>query len=135
MQHFQNVQCRDRGFFLFICQHFPKMYLSKGFIFKNLGAPRKTQFHCFVLRPPCMQHFKNVQSPDSVFFIFICQHLLKLYLSKGFILEILGAPRKKQCYCLVRGAPYMQHFQNIKCSDSGCFILISHYSPKLYVQK
>ena len=133
MQHFQNMQGPDSGCFILICQHLPKMYLSKGFILKILGAPRKKQCYCFVLGAPCMQHFQNMQGPDSGCFILICQHLPKMYLSKGFILKILGVPRKKQCYCFFRGAPCMQQFQNVQCPDFNFLILICHYSAKVYV--
>ena len=42
-------------------------------------------------------------------------------MEKSNFFEILCILRKKQCHGFVRGAPYVQYFQNVKCPDSSCF--------------
>ena len=65
--------------------------------------------------------FQTVKVPDSSFFYLICHYLPKVYAQKAFILEILGALRRKQWYCSYHGAPWILHFLNIYCPDFSFF--------------
>ena len=56
------------------------------------------------------------------FFGVFCHVLPKTLLQKSFFQKIVGAPWKEQWYCFFRGAPCIDHSQNVKCPDSSFFL-------------
>ena len=71
------------------------------------------------------------------FYLFILTFYFqsKGHMYKSINLEILGAPRKKQRYCFVRGTPSMWLLQNVKCTDSISLILICNFWLKVHMWK
>ena len=86
-------------------------------------------------RTPKFWHTYVITYGDFMVIVKPCYNYSKGHLQKSIFPEILGAPWKEQCYWFVCGAPCINHFQNVNFSYSGCFILFSHYSPKLYVSE
>ena len=92
-------------FFLWIDCNKSKGRLQKSILLKILGDSLKKQWYCFVCGAPYISYFWNVKCADSSDFISVSQRLPKMYVSKWFILEMLGASWKKQWYCFFRRAP------------------------------
>ena len=127
MQQFQNVWSPDSSFFNFNLPQLIQRASAKGNISSNFRCSGKEAV--LLLRSWSTLYvavLKCILSWLWLFFL-ICQHLPKIYVSEGFVLEILGALRKKQFYCFVRGGPWIWHFQNVKCPDSISLILICHF--------
>ena len=95
--------------------------MIKDIYSRNFRCSAKEAVILLLCGAPCLQYFQNIQCPDFKFLILICHYLPKEYVQNSFILEISGAPQRKQFYCFFRGVPCMQQFQNVQCPDSSFF--------------
>ena len=70
-----------------------------------------------------MQQFQNVYCFFfSIFFYFDLQLFIQSKRVKVTFFEILGAPRKNQCYSIFLGALCIQQFRrNVQCSDATTY--------------
>ena len=59
----------------------------------------------------------SVLIPHSSCLILIYHYLPKFMYKK--LVEILGAPQKKQCWCFFRGARCIQQVENVQCPNSN----------------
>ena len=71
-----------------------------------------------VVEHPVNSNFKMYSILILVLFTLFYNFSPKVTVYESFLLEILGARRKKQCYCFFHGAPCIQQFQNVYCSYS-----------------
>ena len=68
--------------------------------------------------------FQNTKFPKSFMLSLYSLYLSKYHVQNTFIPEIMGALRKKQHYCVFRGAPCTYHFQSVNSPES-CLLTLT----------
>ena len=107
IEHFVNVWCSESSFLFQYATINPTRICRRYFFLKFLVLREKSSVIASFVEHPVYSIFKMHGLLILVFLFWFTTIHLKYFCKSNLILEMLGAPRKEQCYWFFRGALYI----------------------------